>query len=122
MVGHARSSSGGQKVRRRFLQRAIAEAEEHDVSKELFLGIMMLMLCLGIMILNSALPSHRLYRYGPKPGDVVIIYTSKGPGFSEDGRSVKRTLRQDEFIEIVNVKLFNLVGIELNNHFYNYII
>lgn len=31
-------------------------------------------------------------------------------------------MKQKKFIEIVNVKLFNLVGIELNNHFYNYII
>ena len=31
-------------------------------------------------------------------------------------------MKQKQFIEIVNVKLFNLVSIELNNHFYNYII
>ena len=37
----------------RLLQRWEEEVEEHDISKELFLGIMMLMLCLGIMILNA---------------------------------------------------------------------
>lgn len=89
-------------MRRRFLQRAVAEAEEHDVSKELFLGIMMLMLCLGIMILNVSQPVWRVHHHDPEPGDVVILYTSKGLGFSEDGRSVKQMLGQGEFRQTVD--------------------
>ena len=88
-------------MRRRFLQRVVAEAEAHDVSKELFLGIMMLMLCLGIMILNVSQPVWRVYHHDPEPG-YVILYTSKGLAFSEDGRSAKRSLGPGEFRKTVN--------------------
>lgn len=84
-------------MRGRFLQRAIVEAEEHDVSKELFLGIMMLMLCLGIMILNVSQPVWRVHHHEPNPGDVIIVYTPRGLGFSQDGRSVERMLQSGEF-------------------------
>jgi len=86
----------------RFLKRAVADAEEHDVSKELFLGIMMLMLTLGIMILNVSQPVWRVHHHDPEPDDVVLIYTSRGPGLSEDTRSVSRVLRAGEFGQIVN--------------------
>ena len=89
-------------MRRRFLQRAISEAEEHDVSKELFLGIMMLMLCLGIMILNVSQPQWRPHHHGPEPDDVVILYTPKGMAFSDDGRSAKRLLKSGEFRRTVD--------------------
>lgn len=89
-------------MRGRFLQRAVSDAEEHDVSKELFLGIMMLMLCLGIMILNVSQPVWRVHHHDPEENDVVIIYTSKGQGFSEDGRSVKRMLQPGEFRKTVD--------------------
>lgn len=89
-------------MRRRFLNRAISESEEHDVSKELFLGIMMLMLCLGIMILNVSQPVWRVHHHDPEPGDVVILYTPKGLGFSEDGRSVRRMLTAGEFRRTVD--------------------
>ncbi len=88
-------------MRRRFLQRAVSDAEAHDVSKELFLGIMMLMLCLGIMILNVSQPVWRVHHHDPKPGDVVILYTAQGLVFSEDGRSVKRGLGPGEFRKTV---------------------
>ena len=81
----------------RFLRQAMIEAEEHDVSKELFLGIMMLMLTLGIMILNVAQPVWRVYHHEPNPDDLVIIYTSKGQGFSQNGKSVARMLKEGEF-------------------------
>lgn len=84
-------------MRGRLARRLAVEAEEHDVSKELFLGIMMLMLCLGIMILNVSQPVWRVHHHDPEPGDVVIVYTSKGQGFSTDGRSVKRMLTGGEF-------------------------
>ena len=84
-------------MRGRFLQQAIVEAEEHDVSKELFLGIMMLMLTLGIMILNVAQPVWRVHHHEPKPEDLVIMYTSKGQGFSQDGKSVAKMLKDGEF-------------------------
>ena len=84
-------------MRVRFLQRAAVEAEEHDVSKELFLGIMMLMLTLGIMILNVSQPVWRVHHHDPDAGDVVVVYTSKGPGFSSDGSSVSRMLKPGEF-------------------------
>lgn len=100
MVGYARR--GEKRVRRRFLQRAVGEAEAHDVSKELFLGIMMLMLCLGIMILNVSQPVWRVYHHDPEPGDVVILYTSRGLAFSEDGRSATRSLGPGEFRKTVN--------------------
>lgn len=88
-------------MRTRMSRRTIVQAEEHDVSKELFLGIMMLMLCLGIMVLNVSQPVWRVHHHDPAPGDVVIIYTSQGEGFSEDGRSVKRMLRPGEFQKTV---------------------
>ena len=100
MAGYARR--GEKRVRRRFLQRAVTEAEAHDVSKELFLGIMMLMLCLGIMILNVSQPVWRVYHHDPEPGDVVILYTSRGLAFSEDGRSAKRSLGPGEFRKTVS--------------------
>ncbi len=89
-------------MRQRFLQRVAADTEAHDVSKELFLGIMMLMLCLGIMILNVSQPVWRVHHHDPKPGDVVILYTSKGLAFSEDGRSVARGLGPGEFRKTVH--------------------
>jgi len=89
-------------MRGRLMRRVAMDGEEHDVSKELFLGIMMLMLCLGIMILNVSQPVWRVHHHDPNPGDVVILYTSKGLGFSEDGRSVKRTLASGEFRETVS--------------------
>jgi hypothetical protein len=81
----------------RFLQQAMIEAEEHDVSKELFLGIMMLMLTLGIMILNVAQPVWRVHHHEPNPEDLVVMYTAKGQGFSTDGKSVARMLEDGEF-------------------------
>ncbi len=84
----------------RFLHRAV-EADEHDVSKELFLGIMMLMLTLGIMILNVSQPVWRVHHHEPDPGDLVLLYTSKGAGLSNDGRSVHRFLKADEFDRMV---------------------
>lgn len=88
-------------MRMRWSRRAAMEAEEHDVSKELFLGIMMLMLCLGIMILNVSQPVWRVHHHDPEPGDVVILYTSEGQGFSTDGRSVRRMLRTNEFQQAI---------------------
>ena len=78
----------------RFLQRLEEEAEEHDVSKELFLGIMMLMLCLGIMILNVASPVWRVHQHDPEPGDVVVVYTDHGFGLSVDGIAIDRPLTE----------------------------
>ncbi len=69
----------------RFLKKAVSEIEEHDVSKELFLGLMMLMLTLGIMILNVSQPVWRVHHHDPAEDDVVIVYTSKGLGVSADG-------------------------------------
>lgn len=89
-------------MRSRFLKRVVAEVEEHDVSKELFLGIMMLMLTLGIMILNVSQPVWRVHHHDPNEGDAMLIYTPKGVGVSEDGKSVRRMLRQGEFFSIVN--------------------
>ena len=72
----------------RYLRRVDEEAAEHDVSKELFLGIMMLMLCLGIMILNVAKPVWRVHRHDPAPNDVVLVYSEERFGLSADGRSI----------------------------------
>ena len=88
-------------MRGRILQQAFVDAEEHDVSKELFLGIMMLMLTLGIMILNVAQPVWRVHHHVPDPEDVVVIYTSKGAGFSRDGNSVARLVQPGEFRSVV---------------------
>jgi hypothetical protein len=85
----------------RFLQQAIADSEEHDVSKELFLGIMMLMLTLGIMILNVSQPVWRVHHHEPAPTDVVIVYTRDGLGFSPDGQRVSRPLKVNEFQQVV---------------------
>lgn len=86
----------------RFLKRAVTEVEEHDVSKELFLGIMMLMLTLGIMILNVSQPVWRVHHHDPEADDVVIVYTPDGLGVSADGKSVQRMLRSGEFQTILN--------------------
>jgi hypothetical protein len=83
-------------------QRLRDEAEEHDVSKELFLGIMMLMLCLGIMILNVASPVWRVHQHDPGAGDVAILYTPTGMALSKDGKTAFRSLRQSEFKGLVN--------------------
>lgn len=68
--------------------------DEHDVSKELFLGIMMLMLCLGILILNVASPVWRVHQQDPEEGDVVVVYTEHGFGLSVDGIAVDRPLNE----------------------------
>ena len=80
-----------------FLQKIEEEAEEHDVSKELFLGIMMLMLCLGILILNVASPVWRVHQHDPEEGDVVVLYTDHGFGLSEDGIAIDRELNEWSF-------------------------
>ena len=85
-----------------FTQRVREEAEEHDVSKELFLGIMMLMLTLGILILNVAQPVWRVHHHDPEAGDIVLVYTPKGRGFSRDGRSVERMMNPGEFRRVVS--------------------
>ena len=77
-----------------FLQKVEEEAEEHDVSKELFLGIMMLMLCLGILILNVASPVWRVHQHDPEKGDLVIVYTDHGFGLSFDGITIDRELNE----------------------------
>ena len=82
-------------------RRRIVEAEEHDISKELFLGIMMLMLCLGIMILNVASPVWRVHQHPPEDGDVVVIYGARGPGLSLDGETMYRKIRESEFRGLV---------------------
>jgi hypothetical protein len=89
-------------ARRRFLHRLEEEAEEHDISKELFLGIMMLMLCLGIMILNVASPVWRVHQHDPQEGDVVVVYNSHGFGLSADGIVIDRALTQWDFRRRVN--------------------
>jgi hypothetical protein len=85
----------------RFLKKAVSEVEDHDVSKELFLGIMMLMLTLGIMILNVSQPVWRVHHHDPEVEDVVIVYTPEGQGASVDGKSVTRMLRPGEFQSIL---------------------
>lgn len=77
-----------------FLQKIEEEADEHDVSKELFLGIMMLMLCVGILILNVASPVWRVHQHDPEEGDVVVVYTDHGFGLSVDGIVVDRQLNE----------------------------
>jgi hypothetical protein len=89
-------------MRSRFRDRAgQVEAEEHDVSKELFLGIMMLTLTLGILILNVSQPVWRVHHHDPAPQDVVVVFTSRGPGLSPDGQSVSRMLQPGEFEQVV---------------------
>ena len=80
-----------------FARRRPEDWEDHDVSKELFLGIMMLMLCLGIMILNVAQPVWRAHQHDPVEGDVVILYTEWQMGLSQDGHSIKRSLTEHGF-------------------------
>jgi hypothetical protein len=77
-----------------FLQKVDEEPEEHDVSKELFLGIMMLMLCLGILILNVASPVWRVHQHDPEEGALVVVYTEHGFGLSVDGIAVDFELNE----------------------------
>ena len=86
----------------RLLERQHESEDEHDVSKEMFLGIMMLMLCLGIMILNVAKPVWRVYQHDPRPGDVVVVYTPRGAGLSEDGHTLTKPLSETGFKRMVN--------------------
>jgi hypothetical protein len=79
------------------LRRVRLDDEEHDVSKELFLGIMMLMLCLGIMVLNVASPVWRVHQHDPEAGDVVVVYTERGYGLSVDGIAIDRPLTEAGF-------------------------
>ena len=85
----------------RYLKCQDAELEEHDISKELFLGIMMLMLCLGIMILNVTQPVWRVHRHDPEPGDMVVLYTSQSMGLSRDGHTIASPLSELEFRRMV---------------------
>jgi hypothetical protein len=85
----------------RFLRRQEEELEEHDISKELFLGIMMLMLCLGIMILNVTQPVWRVHRHDPEEGDVVVLYARQGMGLSRDGHTIVQPLSDWEFRRLV---------------------
>ena len=85
----------------RLLRRREEEFEEHDISKELFLGIMMLMLCLGIMILNATQPVWRVHRHDPSPDDIVVLYTGNWLGISEDGYTISRTLSESNFRRMV---------------------
>ena len=87
---------------RSFMRRVQADVEEHDVSKELFLGIMMLMLTLGILILNVSQPVWRVHHHDPETGDVVVVYTSRGRGLSPNGRSVARLMKVGEFRRVVS--------------------
>ena len=81
----------------RYLKRLDEDAVEHDVSKELFLGIMMLMLCLGIMILNVAKPVWRVHQHDPEPCDVVLVYGERKFGLSANGRTIVRQLSEWDF-------------------------
>lgn len=85
----------------RYLKRQDAELEEHDISKELFLGIMMLMLSLGILILNATQPVWRVHRHAPQPGDRVVLYTSASVGLSSDGYTIDTPLSEWEFRRMV---------------------
>lgn len=78
----------------RFLRKVEVENVEHDISKELFLGIMMLMLCLGIMILNVSKPVWRVHKQDPKVGDVIVVYGEEEFGLSSDGTAVLRRLSE----------------------------
>ena len=80
-----------------FLRRMEENDADHDVSKELFLGIMMLMLCLGIMILNVAQPVWRVHQHNPEKGDVVVVYTPGDMGLSTDGYTIHKKLSEFEF-------------------------
>jgi hypothetical protein len=85
----------------RLRRRLGEEADDHDVSKELFLGVMMLMLCLGVMILNAAQPVWRVQQHDPRAGDVVVVYREDGTGLSRDGRGLVRRLGEEEFRRLV---------------------
>ncbi len=85
----------------RLLDRWEEEVEEHDISKELFLGIMMLMLCLGIMILNATQPVWRVHQHDPQPDDVVVLYTRDGLGISQDGYTIEQRLSEPNFYRLV---------------------
>ena len=85
----------------RFARRCGDEAEEHDISKELFLGIMMLMLSLGVLILNATQPAWRVHRLEPAPGDVVLVYTAAAMGLSRDGQTLLQRLDEAEFRRLV---------------------
>ena len=85
----------------RFLKRQDAELDEHDISKELFLGIMMLMLSLGIMILNVTQPVWRGHRHDPQKGDIVVLYTSETMGLSRDGHSIVSPINEWEYRRLV---------------------
>lgn len=86
----------------RFVRRLNDEVEEHDISKELFLGIMMLMLSLGIMILNVTQPVWRVHRHDPAQGDVVVIYTKDAMGLSRDGYNLVHELTEWDFRRLVH--------------------
>lgn len=81
----------------RYLRRIQEEDVEHDVSKELFVGIMMLMLTLGIMILNVAKPVWRVHQHDPQAGDVVLVYAQRNFGLSTDARSVGKPMSEWDF-------------------------
>ena len=76
---------------------------EHDVSKELFVGIMMLMLTLGIMILNVAKPVWRMHQHDPQVGDVVVVYGERNFGLSTDARTVAKPMSEWDFRRTVKV-------------------
>ena len=76
---------------------------EHDVSKELFVGIMMLMLTLGIMILNVAKPVWRVHQHDPQVGDVVVVYGERNFGLSTDARTVAKPMSEWDFRRTVKV-------------------
>ena len=81
----------------RFLRKVDADVVEHDISKELFLGIMMLMLCLGIMILNVSKPVWRVHKQDPKAGDVVVLYRENEFGLSSNGTRIVRRMSESDF-------------------------
>ena len=81
----------------RFVRKVAVESVEHDISKELFLGIMMLMLCLGIMILNVSKPVWRVHKNDPKTGDVVVVYDDAAFGLSTNGNTIVRRLSEWDF-------------------------
>tara|TARA_B100000686_G_C16523179_1_gene828319 strand:- start:257 stop:676 length:420 start_codon:yes stop_codon:yes gene_type:complete len=81
----------------RFVRKVAVDSVEHDISKELFLGIMMLMLCLGIMILNVSKPVWRVHKNDPKTGDVVVVYDDAAFGLSTNGNTIVRRLSEWDF-------------------------
>jgi hypothetical protein len=85
----------------RFIRKLTQDEDEHDISKELFLGIMMLMLTLGIMILNVTQPVWRVHRHDPVEGDVVMIYTTAAMGLSQDGYTLTQELSEWDYRRMV---------------------